>query len=239
MRIRRFEDDVMSLDFSTYFEEYEKLVSGADQAFARIQQACPDKVTCKRGCCDCCYALFDLTLVEAMYLNHHFKQLPPEVKNRVYLRADKADRKMVMAKKKAFRMQGKGESREEVLKMVGQEKIRCPFLGENDQCEMYEHRPITCRLYGVPQEINGKAHVCTLTGFAPGSQYPTVKVERLQDALVLLSNALVKSLNSKHTKLATVFVPVSSAVLTVYDEDYLGIEQEGQKAKKAQWSVRS
>jgi Fe-S-cluster containining protein len=229
----------MSLDFSKYFIEYEKLVAGADQAFARVHQSHPDQVTCKRGCSDCCYALFDLTLIEALYLNHHFKQLPPEIKNRVYLRADKADRKMVVAKKKAFRMQEKGDSREEVLKMVGQEKIRCPFLGEDDQCEMYEHRPITCRLYGVPQEINGQAHVCSLSGFTPGSQYPTVKVERLQDSLVLLSNALVKELDSEHTKLAAVFVPVSSAVLTVYDEDYLGLKRSAKKAKKAQWSVRT
>ena len=229
----------MSLDFSKYFDEYKKLVAGADKAFAQIQQACPDKVTCKQGCCDCCYALFDLTLIEAMYLNYHFKKLPQDIKNRVYLRADKADRKMAVAKKKAFRMQEKGEAREEVLKMVGQEKIRCPFLGDDDQCEMYEHRPITCRLYGVPQEIRGQAHVCGLSGFTPGSPYPTVKVERLQDSLVLLSNALVKGLDSKYDKLAAVFVPVSSAVLTVYDEDYLGVERGIKKAKKAQWSVRS
>ncbi|GAU08050.1 YkgJ family cysteine cluster protein [Desulfoplanes formicivorans] len=229
----------MSLDFSKYFEEYTKLVAGADKAFAQIQQSCPDQVTCKKGCCDCCYALFDLTLIEAMYLNHHFKQLPPEIKNRVYLRADKADRKMAIVKKKAFKMEQKGESREDVLKMVGQEKIRCPFLGDENKCEMYEHRPITCRLYGVPQEIGGQAHVCGLSGFTPGTSYPTVKVERLQDSLVLLSNALVKGVQSKYDKLATVFVPVSSAVLTVYDEDYLGIDSRVKKAKKAQWSVRS
>ncbi|PIE69126.1 MAG: hypothetical protein CSA21_03725 [Deltaproteobacteria bacterium] len=229
----------MSLDVSTYFDAYTKLVAGADKAFAHILDACPDKVACKQTCCDCCYAMFDLTLIEAMYLNHHFKQLPRDIKNRVYLRADKADRKMAVAKKKAFRMQEKGVSREEVLTMIGQEKIRCPFLGEDDRCEMYDHRPITCRLYGVPQEIGGQAHVCGLSGFVAGSQYTTVKVERLQDSLVLLSNALVKGLGSKYDKLATVFVPVSSAVLTVYDEDYLGVERKVKKAKKAQWSVRS
>ncbi len=229
----------MALDFSKYFDEYKKLVAGADRAFGQIQQSCPDKLHCKKTCSDCCYALFDLTLIEAMYLNHHFKRLPQDIKNRVYLRADKADRKMAMTKKRAFRMQEKGESRENVLTMVGQEKIRCPFLGDDDQCEMYDHRPITCRLYGVPQEIGGQAHVCGLSGFVSGSQYPTVKVERLQDSLVLLSNALVKEIDSKYDKLATVFVPVSSAVLTVYDEDYLGIEQNIKKAKKAQWSVRA
>ncbi len=229
----------MSLDFSEYFKKYEALVASADTAFARVDEACSGCVTCKQGCSDCCHALFDLTLIEAIYLNHHFKQLPPEIKNRVYLQADKADRKMVVAKKKAFRLEEKGESRESILKMVGHERIRCPFLGDDDRCAMYEHRPITCRLYGIPQEINGKAHVCQLSGFTGGTQYPTVKVERIQDALVILSHALVKDCSSQYDKLATVFVPVSSAVLTVYDEDYLGIEREVKKAKKAQWSARS
>jgi len=229
----------MSLDFSEYFKKYEELVAGADSAFTQVDQACPGCVACKKGCSDCCNALFDLTLIEALYLNHHFKQLPPEVKNRVYLRADKADRKIIIAKKKAFRLQEKGESRESVLQMVGQEKIRCPFLGDDDRCEMYAYRPITCRLYGVPQEINAKAHVCQLSGFTGGQQYPTIKVERIQDALVILSNALVKDMGSEYDKLATVFVPVSSAVLTVYDRDYLGLESGAKKAKKAQWSVRS
>jgi Fe-S-cluster containining protein len=229
----------MSLDFSEYFKKYEELVAGASSAFSRVDQACPGCVSCKPGCSDCCYALFDLTLIEALYLNHHFKELPHEIKNRVYLRADKADRKTIIAKKKAFRLQEKGEPRESVLQMIGHEKIRCPLLGDDDRCEMYAFRPITCRLYGVPQEINGKAHVCQLSGFTGGQPYPTVKVERIQDALVLLSNALVKDIGSEYDKLATVFVPISSAVLTVYDNDYLGLASGTKKTKKAQWSIRS
>ena len=51
------------------FTAYEALVAEADAVFSRVNELHPDCVTCKPGCSDCCHATFDLSLVEAMYLN--------------------------------------------------------------------------------------------------------------------------------------------------------------------------
>jgi hypothetical protein len=49
-------------------------------------------------------------------------------------------------------------------------------------------------------------------------------MERIQDALYSISEQLVKDIKSEYIKINELLVPVSSAVLTQYDEKYLGIE---------------
>ena len=60
-------------DLSPIFSRYEKLRAEADNIFKQMSQNFPDCVTCAKGCSDCCHALFDLSLVEAMYINRAFK----------------------------------------------------------------------------------------------------------------------------------------------------------------------
>ena len=59
-------------ELTPVFTAYEALVAEADAVFARVGEMHPDCVTCKPGCSDCCHAMFDLSLVEAMYLNARF-----------------------------------------------------------------------------------------------------------------------------------------------------------------------
>ena len=60
----------MDFDFTPYFKKYEELLKIADQVFERMAQQYPTNVECRTGCADCCHALFDLTIIEALYLNH-------------------------------------------------------------------------------------------------------------------------------------------------------------------------
>ena len=64
----------MDFDFTSYFKKYEELVSKADDAFERVKQAYAECVKCEEKCTDCCYALFDLTLIEALYINYKFNE---------------------------------------------------------------------------------------------------------------------------------------------------------------------
>ena len=61
-------------DLQPIFAEYEKLRASCDAVFERIRHDHAQCVTCKEGCSDCCHALFDLSLVEAMYINRAFQQ---------------------------------------------------------------------------------------------------------------------------------------------------------------------
>ena len=102
-------------------------------------------------------------------------------------------------------------------------RIRCPLLDSNDQCVLYDYRPITCRLYGIPTAIGGKGHVCGQSNFAAGASYPTVHLDKIQERLDRLSVEIRDRVQSRFKELHEVFVPVSMALLTNYDDAYLGI----------------
>ena len=223
----------MQLDFSPAFARYEAIAAEADAAFAKVSEMCPDFVSCGAGCSDCCHALFDLTFIEALYINHQFNKAFPSgpARDAVIERANKADRDASKLKRKAFRAGEEGVSTRDILESMSRERIRCPLLGDDERCVLYPFRPITCRLYGVPLEIAGEARTCGNTGFAPGERYPTVKIEKLQDRLVALSQEVVGALPTRLPLLGEMLVPVSFALVTDFDNDYLGILTEDDLVK--------
>ncbi|MFW5836897.1 MAG: YkgJ family cysteine cluster protein [Desulfovibrionaceae bacterium] len=224
----------MALDFCRHFEEYEKLVAEVDLVFCRISETHPEQVRCEKGCSDCCYALFDLSLVEALYLNHHFNQnFEGQARSDILERADQADRAVYKVKRNAFKANEEGKPSSEILAELGKVRIRCPLLGEDDLCVLYDHRPITCRVYGLPMAIGGEARTCGKSGFTPGGSYPTVHIERIQDRLLELSQALVAELNTKHARMWDMLIPPSMALLTTFDENYLGVVDEARSEKAA------
>ena len=233
----------MQLDFSPAFARYEAIAAEADAAFAKVSEMCPDFVSCGEGCSDCCHALFDLTFIEALYLNHQFnKAFPPgPARDAVLERANAADRDAAKLKRKAFRADEQGVSTREILESIARERIRCPLLGDDDRCILYKSRPLTCRLYGVPLEISGEARTCGNTGFAPGGRSPTVKIEKLQDKLVALSQELVASIPTKLPLMAEMLVPVSFALVTDFDDEFLGLLTEEEMVKlheqEAKWAA--
>ena len=212
-------------DFQPYFEKYRAIVALADEAFERIRRDYSECVTCRVGCADCCHALFDLTLIEALYLNRRLSGLSDKAYQRELLeKANRADRRIMKIKRSAQQAVKEGKSEEQVLIAMGEERVRCPLLNEKNQCDLYDHRPVICRLYGVPLNIGGVARICTITHFQKGEQYPTVHMEAIQRRLHDLSAELVRDLNSKYSGLADLLVPLSMALLTDYDEDYLGLK---------------
>lgn len=223
----------MKIDFTPFFKRYEALVAKADGAFARVREQFPEAVKCEPGCSDCCYALFDLTLVEALYINYHFNQQYSGAERETLLeKANNADRKIHKIKKAAFRSTQEGKEEEKVLQDVGRERIRCPLLNDEDRCDLYAYRPIACRVYGIPLAIGGKGHTCGRSGFVQGKNYPTFNMDIVHDQLMALSAELVQAVQSRHVSMADVLVPLSMALLTDYDEAYLGIDDpsSGDKA---------
>lgn len=216
----------MDLDLTPFFEQYEELLRAADAIFAKVEKEYPECVKCREGCADCCHALFDLTLIEALYINHHFRKIHddrPNAKAVLVEKANKADRQVYKIKRQAFKKVEAGEPEEEVLAELAMERIRCPLLNERNRCDMYDYRPITCRLYGIPTAIGGKAHTCGLSDFKPGEPYPTVNLDIIQEKLFAISGELVRAIQSRFVQMGGMLVPLSMALLTVYDDDYLGI----------------
>jgi len=196
----------------------------------RVKNDYPECVKCTSGCDDCCYAMFDLTLIEALYLNNKFKAVF-EAQDRVIIeeRANRADRIIHKIKRSAFNKLEKGSSEAEILSELALQHVRCPLLNDNKMCEMYAFRPATCRLYGIPTAINGRGYTCGKSGFEPGGTYPTVNMDQLFSRLQQISAELIFDIKSRYVKLADMLVPLSMALLTDYTEEYLGIN-DGHKA---------
>jgi Fe-S-cluster containining protein len=217
----------MDFDFTPYFEKYEALVSNADAAFERVKQAHAECVKCKEKCTDCCYALFDLTLIEALYINHKFNQkITGSEKAKLLEKANAADRRVHKLKRQAYKDLQAGKSEKEILADLARERIRCPLLNETDLCDLYENRPLTCRFYGIPTAIGGEGHTCGKSGFEKGEQYPTVNLDIVHSQLQQISAQLIRDLKSRYPKLSDMLVPLSMTLLTTYDDDYLGVGPE-------------
>ena len=217
----------MKIDLMPYFKKYEALVSKTDVVFEQIKTKYPDEVKCKEGCSDCCHALFDLSLIEALYINYRFNEkFDGGEKNNLIKKANKADRQICKIKKDAYRSTQGGKEEDAVIEEVGQKRIRCPLLGEKNLCEMYAFRPIACRVYGIPQAIGGKGLTCGLSGFKPGESYPTLNLDKIHDQLMAISSDLVQAIQSKYIRMAEMLVPLSMALITDYNEEYLGIKTE-------------
>jgi Fe-S-cluster containining protein len=217
----------MDLDLTPYFEKYEALVEKADSAFEQVKDAHAECVECKEKCADCCYALFDLTLIEALYLNHKFNEkFEGSEKVELLEKANRADRRIHKLKRKAFKDLEAGKSEAEILTEMAIERVRCPLLNEKELCDLYDHRPLTCRFYGIPTAIAGQGHTCGLSGFKEGEQYPTVNLDVVHNQLQQISAELIRDIKSKNVKLADLLVPLSMALISDYDDVYLGIGEE-------------
>lgn len=217
----------MNLDLTPFFEKYETIVNQVETAFQRVKDRHSEEVRCKPGCSDCCHALFDLTLVEAMYLNHQFnKTYTGADRDRLLEKAGNSDRQAYKIKKAAYQMSKDGMDDEAVLKEIALKRIRCPLLNEEGLCDLYAFRPIACRCYGIPQAIGGKAHTCGLSGFDPGKPYPSINRDIIHDQLAAISMALSLAIKSKYSGLAEILVPVSMSLITEYNAEYLGIEPD-------------
>jgi Fe-S-cluster containining protein len=216
----------MEFDFTPYFAKYEKLAAASDEAFERVKKAYAECVKCAEGCADCCHAVFDLTLIEALYINQRFKQKIGDTERAILEeKANRTDRLMAKIKRRAQEDLMAGKPEADILADLARERVRCPLLNSENLCELYRYRPLTCRFYGVPTAIGGAGHTCGLSGFKEGETYPTVNLDKIHTRLQEISAELIRDLKSRYIKLADILVPISTALITDYDEIYFGFRE--------------
>ena len=215
------------MDFKTHFAKYEALVSIIDGIFDKVRSEYPKEVFCREKCCDCCYAIFDVPIIEAVYLNHKFKEKFKGLeKSQLIDKAAKVDRALFKMKREAQKAVNEGKEELEVLARMSQERVRCPLLGEDNLCILYEHRPITCRLYGIPTSTAGKSHICGRTNFKQGGKYPTVNMDNLYGQLQLISAEMTAAINAGNVKTCELLIPVSMALITDFNAEFFGVKKD-------------
>ena len=190
------------MNFEPFFEQYLALVKQVDAAFERVKNEYAECVRCKERCADCCHALFDITLIEALYIRTEMaKRFEGASLEELLERANRADRDIHRLKRKAVKELEKGRAEPEILEEMALQRVRCPALNDDERCAIYEVRPITCRVYGIPTEIGGKAHTCGISGFEEGKPYPTLKLDAVYQRLYGISAELAQAIKSRYPKL--------------------------------------
>jgi Fe-S-cluster containining protein len=169
------------MDQHKLFSKIMDLFLEVDKAFSTIKEKYPAAVRCRAGCDDCCHACFSVSLAEALLLKKALETLGDSQRQALEIRAQQAQ---VEFRKLENEVQ---TSSEDSSSIMGRWRLKCPFLLADKSCEVYQVRPVTCRAYGLPTSINDQGHVCGFSGFKTGSDYPTIKLDKLHNYLLNLS----------------------------------------------------
>jgi len=201
------------------FSQYAIIARKADILFKTIHEKYPDSVRCRIGCCDCCHAVFGIFPVEAAFISYHFNRLERKTRRDILRKVEKAEAEMLKAKDtlKAF-----DDNPKMKVYGLGKQRVRCPFLSDKEECVFYEHRPIICRIYGVPYSLHkGKkehAYVCGISGFQEKAAYPTVKLEKVYNELCKLSQELLTEGGALHPdRKAKLMMPLARILRMPYE----------------------
>ena len=131
---------------------YGELLGEVDAWFQRSLELYPELIACRNGCSECCRGLFDITLLDAFYLKRGFELLPEWQKTELIQEASRRLRQLSSinpAFVEPWLLNGIPEEDWDAL-MPEEDETPCLLLSEGGGCLVYEQRPMTCRLNGIP-----------------------------------------------------------------------------------------
>jgi len=132
--------------------QYGELLQEVDQWFDGCLSRHSDAIACQHGCSECCRGLFDITLLDALYLKRGFDQLPASVQQSVRTKAAGRLGDLSALWPEYFRpwtLNNIPEAQWDEM-MPEDDEIPCPLLSDQGSCLVYAFRPMTCRLNGIP-----------------------------------------------------------------------------------------
>lgn len=129
---------------------YRKLLEQVDDWYRSTKERFPERVPCSIGCRDCCLGLFEITPADAELLREGLSKTDARTRRDIERRA----RKIILGLRAAYPDLGEtldgyspGEI-DDLCELAG--PVECPALGKKGECRLYEHRPLVCRLCGIP-----------------------------------------------------------------------------------------
>jgi len=180
---------------SEAYEQYQRLVARVDAFGQAIAQRYPAQITCHAGCDGCCYQHLTVFPVEAHHLAQAVAALPPEAQQRLLARLQQVDPwRLVDA------------------------ATPCVLL-EHGRCGLYNHRPLICRIHGLPisstmiEPSDGAQRACCPLNFT-AVPLPDIVPQAVYNLdLVNQTLAAINHLFVQETGLADQRVSIRQAVL--------------------------
>lgn len=133
-------------------DRYTTLLREVDHWFAGCLRSHGGLIECRNGCSACCRGLFDITLLDALHLRMGFERLPEDVRRVVRLKA-RARLDDLTSRWPDFSapwLLNRIPEEEWDDMMPEEDETPCPLLSDEGACLVYDHRPMTCRLNGIP-----------------------------------------------------------------------------------------
>jgi len=145
----------------------QKLIQIVDSALAEAARRSGEWLVCRPGCTQCCIGTFPINQLDALRLRRGLADLE--------LRApERAEGVRRRARESVARLSGdfpgdpvngvldEGDEADERFSSFANDE-RCPVLDpETGNCELYESRPMACRVFGPPVRSEDGLGVCEL-----------------------------------------------------------------------------
>ncbi len=131
---------------------YTRMLQEVSTWFQAVRSRHAGEMQCGCGCVRCCHGLFDISLPEALHATLGFSALPADARSYVVEHASAIQEKIVAKAPELTAPYLLPMSDDALIDRIvsAVPSPRCPFLGPDDSCLIYEHRPLACRLEGVP-----------------------------------------------------------------------------------------
>jgi Fe-S-cluster containining protein len=145
----------------------QNLVQIVDAAFADAAQRSGKWLLCRPGCTQCCIGVFEINQLDAMRLKQgidELKKQDPERARRMQQRARESVKRLEQEFPGNVRtgVLGEDEEAQAAFEDFANDEP-CPALDpESGTCDLYAHRPMTCRVFGPPIRSEGGLGVCEL-----------------------------------------------------------------------------
>ncbi len=145
----------------------QKLIQIVDSVLADVTRRSGDWLVCRPGCTQCCIGAFPINQLDALRLRRGLADLEkhaPERAARVRQRARESVHRL-SAEFPGDAISGVLDEGDDAEKRFGNfaNDEPCPVLDpETGYCELYESRPMTCRVFGPPVRSEEGLGVCEL-----------------------------------------------------------------------------
>src|SRR5580700_8224568 len=143
------------------------LIQIVDAALAEAARRSGEWLVCRPGCTQCCIGVFPINQLDALRLRRglaDLQRLSPERGERMRERAREAVARLTtnFPGDAVSGLLDEGDSAVERFSEFANDEP-CPALDpETGNCELYESRPMTCRVFGPPVRTEDGLGVCEL-----------------------------------------------------------------------------
>lgn len=138
-----------------------RLRDAVDGVLERAARLAGDLLACRQGCTECCLGPFPISSLDAWRLRRGLAELEAREPGRAAALVRRvAEARTHVARDYPGDLDTGGLAEDEEARdrfFAAHESLPCPVLDpDSGACELYAHRPMSCRTYGPPVRIGGR-----------------------------------------------------------------------------------